>query len=196
MVYSYRGFVPVIHESAFIHPQASVIGHVIIGAEVYVGPFASIRGDLGQIVIGDGSNIQDNCNIHMFPGVKVELGQNVHVGHGATIHGATIEQDVLIGMNSVIMDNVYVETECIIGAMTFIKTGMHIPRRSLILGNPGKIVKQVNDKMLDWKIDGTQLYKDIAKQSLQSLNPVEPLREIPKNQPKQEVLYKIWKESQ
>ena len=195
MVYSYRDFTPVIDESAFIHPLASVIGNVIIGKNVYVGPFASIRGDLGRIVIGDGSNIQDNCTIHMFPGVEVILGNNVHVGHGAIIHGASIEKDVLIGMNCVIMDDVYIETECIIGAMSFVKTGMKIPARSLLVGNPAKIVKQVSDKMLDWKIEGTQLYMDIARFSNETLTETQPLREIPENQPKQEILYKTWKNS-
>ena len=140
--YAFKGFIPIVHESAFVHPQAAVTGNVIIGKDVYVGPGAAIRGDWGAIVIEDGCNVQENCTIHQFPGVTVLLKTGAHIGHGAVIHGATIGKNVLVGMNSVIMDNVEIGDECIIGAMTFIKADEKIPARSLVVGNPARIIKQ------------------------------------------------------
>src|SRR5438105_497371 len=135
MVYQFKEFIPVIHHSSFIHPQAAITGDVIIGADVYVGPGAAIRGDWGRIVIEDGCNVQENCTIHMFPGVTVLLKEGAHIGHGAVIHGALIGKNCLIGMNSVIMDNVELGDESIVGALSFIKADEKIPSRSLLVGN-------------------------------------------------------------
>ena len=151
MVYSFKGFIPVTHESSFIHPQAAVTGNVLIEKNCYIGPGAAIRGDWGKIVIGDGCNVQENCTIHMFPGITVLLKVNAHIGHGAIIHGATIGKNCLVGINSVVMDHVELGDESIVGALTFIKEGEKIPARSLIAGNPGKIIKQVTDEMIAWK---------------------------------------------
>lgn len=194
MIFEFQGFKPVVHESSFIHPQATVTGNVIIGKDVYVGPHAAIRGDWGEIILEGGCNVQENCTIHMFPGVTVRLKEGAHIGHGAIIHGATIGQNVLVGMNSVIMDNVEIGDECIIGALCFVKANSIIPNRSLVVGNPGKIVKQVSDEMLKWKTKGTQLYQSLPKSCYESLKECEPLREVPKSRPKQEILFKTWKE--
>ncbi len=194
MIYEFKGFKPVIHETSFIHPQAAVTGNVIIGKDVYVGPGAAIRGDWGGIIIEDGCNVQENCTIHMFPGVTVRLEESAHIGHGAIIHGANIGRNTLVGMNSVIMDNVEIGEECIIGALCFIKTDTKIPRRSLVVGNPGKVIKTISDEMIDWKTKGTQLYQSLPKELYESLRPCEPLREIPKDRPKQESLFKTWNE--
>src|SRR5215813_7904331 len=132
MVYSFEGYVPVIDPSSFIHPQAAVTGNVIIGKDCYIGPGAALRGDWGTIVIEDGCNVQENCIIHMFPGARVLLKSAAHIGHGAIIHGATIGKNCLVGMNSVIMDNVELGDECIVGALTFVKEGEKIPARSLL----------------------------------------------------------------
>src|ERR1044071_1881649 len=144
-IFEFNGYKPVIHESAFIHPNATVTGNVIIGKDVYVGPGAAIRGDWGQIIIEDGCNVQENCTIHMFPGVTVLLKEGAHIGHGAIIHGATIGRNCLVGMNSVIMDNVELGDETIVGALCFIRQGEKIPPRSLVVGNPSKIIKPVSD---------------------------------------------------
>src|SRR5215212_3729131 len=144
MFYSFKGFIPVMHPTSFVHPQAAVTGNVIIGKDVYVGPGAALRGDWGQIVIEDGCNVQENCTIHMFPGITVLLKEGAHIGHGAIIHGATIGKNCLVGMNSVILDNVELEEECVVGALTLIKEGEKIPRRSLVAGNPGRIIKEVS----------------------------------------------------
>lgn len=195
MLYEFNGFRPVVHESAFVHPQAAVTGNVIIGRDVYIGPGAAIRGDWGRIVIADGCNVQENCTIHQFPGITVHLHESAHIGHGAIVHGATIGRNSLIGMNAVLMDEVEIGAECIVGALCFIKAGEKIPVRSLVVGNPGKIIREVSDDMLAWKTEGTRLYQQLPRQCHDSLRPCEPLREVPDNLPEMEAVYEIWKKS-
>ncbi|MDH5367772.1 MAG: transferase hexapeptide repeat family protein [Cyclobacteriaceae bacterium] len=192
MIYEFKGFIPVIHESSFVHPQASVTGNVIIGKDVYIGPSAAIRGDWGGIVIEDGCNVQENCTLHMFPGVTMLLKESAHIGHGAIIHGATIGKNALVGMNSVIMDDVVIGDECIIGALSFVKAKENIPNRSMVAGNPAKIIKEVSDEMIAWKTKGTQLYQTLPQECIDSLKPCEPLTKIPENRPSQEALYEAW----
>ena len=192
MIYSFKEFIPVVHESSFVHPQATVTGDVIIGKNVYIGPGAALRGDWGKIIIEDGCNVQENCTIHMFPGITVFLREGAHIGHGSIIHGATIGRNSLIGMNAVIMDNAEIGDECIIGALTFIKADEKIPRRSLVAGNPGKIIKAVSDEMIQWKTEGTNLYQSLPKQMFDHWKRCEPLREIEPDRPEQESGYGRW----
>jgi len=194
MIYQFKQYIPVIHETAFIHPQAAVTGNVIIGKNVYIGPGAAIRGDWGGIIIEDGCNVQENCTIHMFPGVTVLLKEGSHIGHGAVIHGATIGRNCLVGMNSVIMDRVVLEEECIVGALSFIKADETFERRSLIVGNPAKKIKEVSDEMIRWKTAGTQLYQALPKDMQEHWQQVEPLRQIPPNLPGQPNSYPTWNE--
>lgn len=194
MFYSFKGFIPVVHPSSFVHPQAAVTGNVIIGKDVYVGPGAAIRGDWGGIVIEDGCNVQENCTIHMFPGVTLTLKEGAHIGHGAIIHGASIGRNVLVGMNSVIMDEAVIGDECIIGAMTFIAAKTVIAPRSLVVGNPGKVIKEVSDEMLNWKTKGTKLYQRLPKDCHDTLIACSPLSELPADRPTQESLYSTWEQ--
>ena len=195
MIYEFEGFRPVIHESSFIHPQAAVVGNVIIGRDVYVGPGAAIRGDWGGIEIGDGCNVQENCTVHMFPGVTVVLEPSAHIGHGAVVHGARIGRNTLIGMNAVVMDNAVVGEECIVGALTFVPAEMQIPARKVVVGNPATIVKDVSDEMLTWKTQGTKLYQSLPKRLYDSLKPCDPLRTIPEDRPRQQTGYRTWHET-
>ena len=194
MIYSFKGHIPIIHKSSFVHPLAAVTGNVIIGKDCYIGPGAAIRGDWGEIILKDGVNVQENCTIHMFPGKTIVLKEGVHIGHGAIIHGANLGRYCLIGMNAVLMDDVQIGDECIVGAMAFIKGETVIPNRKLVLGNPAKIVKDVSDEMIAWKTAGTKLYQQLPTDCFESLREVEPLREIPKNRPKQEDFYKTLAE--
>ncbi len=194
-IYAFDDFVPVVHESAFVHPKASVTGNVIIGKDVYVGPGAAIRGDWGGIVIEDGCNVQENCTIHMFPGVTVLLEAGAHIGHGAVVHGARIGANALIGMNAVVMDNAVVGAGSIVGALCFVPTEMQIPPRSVVVGNPAKIVKDVSDEMLAWKSEGTALYQRLPAEMRGSWREVEPLRSVPANRPTQANVLKTWKET-
>jgi phenylacetic acid degradation protein/carnitine operon protein CaiE len=192
MIYQFKEFIPVIHPSSFIHPQASVTGNVIIGKNVYVGPGAAIRGDWGQVIIEDGCNVQENCTIHMFPGVTVLLKEGAHIGHGAIIHGATIGKNCLIGMNAVIMDNVILGDECIAGALCFIKADEQFESRSLIVGNPAKKIREVSDDMIKWKTEGTKLYQGLAKEMLESWAPCKPLTEPEPGREMQHPTYETW----
>jgi len=178
MIYEFDGYRPVIHHSAFIHPQACVTGNVVIGAKVYVGPGAAIRGDWGRVIIEDGCNVQENCTIHMFPGVTVLLKESAHIGHGAVIHGASIGKNCLVGMNAVIMDNVQLGDECIVGALSFIKADEVFDKRSLILGNPAKKIKEVSDDMMHLKTQGTTLYQQLPADMFATCKECEPLRDV------------------
>ncbi|MFI5129330.1 MAG: transferase hexapeptide repeat family protein [Chitinophagales bacterium] len=193
MIYSFEGHTPVIDETSFIHPLAAVTGNVIIGKNCYIGPGAALRGDWGRIVIEDGCNVQENCTVHMFPGITVLLKEGAHIGHGAIIHGAIIGRNCLIGMNSVIMDNVELGDESIVGALSFIKEGEKIPKRSLIAGNPGRIIKEVSDEMIAWKTEGTRLYQQLPGQMKNRWKEAEPLRENPPQDIQQDISYKTWK---
>ncbi len=194
MIYEFKGYRPVIHESAFIHPQAAVTGNVIIGKDVYIGPGAAIRGDFGKIIIEDGCNVQENCTIHMFPGLTVVLESNAHVGHGAVIHGAHLGRNCLIGMNAVIMDHVHIGDESIVGALAFVPENMEIPSRSVVVGNPAKIVKEVSDEMISWKSEGTKIYQKLAAEMHETFKECEPLRKIPEDHKDQEMNFKTWAE--
>lgn len=192
MFFSFKGFIPVVHPTAFVHPQATVTGNVIIGKDVYIGPGAAIRGDWGGIIIEDGCNVQENCTIHMFPGITITLKAGAHIGHGAIVHGANIGKNVLVGMNAVIMDESVIGDECIIGALSFIKAKSVFEKRSLIVGNPAKRIKEVSDEMIAWKTKGTELYQLLPSEMKEQSEPVEPLKETPKNRPSQSSLFEIW----
>jgi phenylacetic acid degradation protein len=192
MIYQFKSFIPVIHESSFIHPLCAVTGNVIIGKNVYIGPGAAIRGDFGKIIIEDGCNVQENCTIHMFPGVTVVLKENAHIGHGAVIHGATIGKNCLVGMNAVIMDNVDLGDNCMVGALSFIKADEKIPPGSVLVGNPAKIIKQVSAEMMNWKTEGTKIYQQLAADMQNEWMPCEPLREIPGEKINSNTDYKTW----
>ena len=195
MIYAFDGFIPVVHETAFVHPQAAVTGNVIIGRDVYIGPGAAIRGDWGGIVIEDGCNVQENCTVHMFPGVTVVLERGAHIGHGAIVHGARIGANALVGMNAVIMDNASIGAGSVVGALTFVPAEMQVPERSVVVGNPAKVVKQVSDEMLAWKSEGTALYQRLPAAMRDTWRAVEPLRELPADRPAQSALLKTWNET-
>ncbi|HHU95402.1 MAG TPA: phenylacetic acid degradation protein PaaY [Alcaligenaceae bacterium] len=180
-IYAIDGIVPVVHETAFVHPTAVLIGDVIIGPGVYIGPLASLRGDFGRIIMKEGSNIQDTCVIHGTPEQDTVVEVDGHVGHGAVLHGCTIGRNVLVGMNAVVMDQADVGADSIIGAMAFVKKGMVIPARSLVAGAPAKIIKELKDEEIKQKVLGTHMYQRLAQRSLATMERVEPLREVEPN---------------
>jgi len=194
MIYSFKGHIPVVHASSFVHPLAAVTGNVIIGKNCYIGPGAAIRGDWGEIILEDGVNVQENCTVHMFPGKSIVLQQGAHVGHGAIIHGANLGRNTMVGMNSVIMDGAVIAQDCIVGAMAFVKADSVFAPRQLIVGNPAKAIKEVSEQMLAWKTAGTKLYQNLPKDCLQTLKEVSPLRTIPEYRPQQEDFYKTLTE--
>ncbi|HRN71785.1 MAG TPA: transferase hexapeptide repeat family protein [Ginsengibacter sp.] len=195
MFYKFRDFIPFADASSFVHPLAAVTGNVEIGRNVYIGPGAAIRGDFGKIIIEDGSNVQENCVVHSFPGATVILHENAHIGHGAILHGCTIGRNCLVGMNAVIMDEVELGEECIVGALSFIGQRAVFERRSLIVGNPARKIKEVSDEMISWKAEGTRVYQQLAADMLLHFEACEPLREKSDAQIQQRG-YRPWKKRQ
>ena len=177
-VYSIDGIVPVVHPEAHIHPDAILIGDVIVGAGCYVGPAACLRGDFGRIILETGSNLQDTCVMHGFPNTDTLVEEDGHIGHGAVLHGCRISRNAMVGMNAVVMDNAVVGENSIVAAMAFVKANVVIPPRSLFAGIPGKVIRELSDQEIAWKSEGTGSYKALAIRSQLSLKPAEPLTEI------------------
>jgi len=192
MIQSFKGMIPVIHESSYIHPKAVIIGHVTIGRDCYIGPGAVLRGDWGRVEIADGCNVQENCVLHMFPGKSVVLQKGAHVGHGASIHGANLGVDTLIGMNSVLMDDVILGDGCIVGALSFLKAGSVWESRSLIVGNPAKRIKEVSEAMFKHKIEGTALYQKLPSEMHNESEEVKSHREVPDNRHEEFPVFDTW----
>lgn len=181
--YQIDGVTPVVHPSAYVHPTAVLIGDVHVGANCYVGPGASLRGDFGRIVMEAGSNLQDSCVVHAFPGRDAIVRRNGHVGHGAILHGCTIEEDAMVGMNSVIMDEAVIAARSIVGACAFVKAGFECEPASLIVGSPAKVLRQLSDKEVGWKQSGTREYQALTERCLETIKECAPLTEIDENRP-------------
>lgn len=177
-IYSWDGIVPVIDPAAFVHPEAVVIGDVIIGPAVYVGPCAVLRGDFGRIVLHEGSNVQETCVVHSFPGKDVVVEQSGHVGHGAVLHGCHIGRNAMIGMNAVVMDEAVVGENSIIAAMAFVKAGAQIPPNSLAVGSPARVLRELSADEIDWKRRGTAIYQRLAIEAGGKVAPAEPLTAV------------------
>ncbi|MDF2154597.1 DapH/DapD/GlmU-related protein [Vibrio sp. CAU 1672] len=182
-IYQFANLIPVVHPSAFIHPSAEIIGDVIIEQNVYIGPLAVLRGDFGRLIVKQGANVQDNCVMHGFPGKETILEANVHVGHGAIIHGCYVGENTLVGMNAVVMDLARIGKESIIGANSFVKTRSDYPPRSMILGSPARRTRDVTDDELRWKENGTAMYQRLAERCHSELKLVEPLCEVEPGRP-------------
>jgi phenylacetic acid degradation protein len=177
-VYSLEGVIPVVDPTAFIHPQAVLIGDVIVGARCYVGPGASLRGDMGRIVIGAGSNVQDNCVLHTFPAKEVVLEEDSHIGHSAVLHGCTVKRGALVGINAVVMDDVVVGEESLVGAAAFVRAGFVVPRRTLVTGAPARVIRELTEEEVAWKAAGTREYQELAARCLATLKECEPLTPV------------------
>jgi phenylacetic acid degradation protein len=195
-VYSINGITPVVDPSAFVHPTAILIGDVIVGPRCYVGPAASLRGDFGRLVLKEGANVQDTCVMHGFPDSDTVVEEEGHIGHGAVLHGCHVGRNSLIGMNAVVMDGANVGADCIVAAMSFVKAGMVIPPRSLVVGTPARVLRQVTDEELAWKVEGTRQYQELAVRSLQTMQETRPLSAPERNRPRLELgrvepLYKV-----
>jgi len=182
--YSIENLIPVVSPEAYVHPTAVLIGDVIIGAGCYVGPCAVLRGDFGRIIMSEGSNVQDTCVLHSFPGTDCIVGVNGHVGHGAVLHGCSIGYNALVGMNVVIMDYALIGDESLIAACSFVKSGFTCPPRSLVQGTPARVVRELTEKEIAWKSEGTLEYHQLAVRSLQTLVEVKPLENPQDDRPR------------
>jgi len=177
-VYEIDGVRPVVHPSAYVHPTAVLIGDVIVGPRCYVGPLASLRGDFGRLVLEEGSNIQDTCVMHGFPGDDTVVEIDGHIGHGAVLHGCRVGRNAMVGMNAVVMDRAIVGAESIVAAMSFIKAGMIIPPRSMVMGTPARVMRALTDEDVAWKSFGTRQYHELVVRSLHSMREVDALLEV------------------
>ena len=183
-IYAIDGVVPVVDPAAFVHPDATLIGDVVVEADCYVGPGASLRGDMGRITLLRGGNVQDNCIVHCFPGKDMSIGPEGHVGHGAVLHGCNIGPNVLIGMSAVVMDEADIGHSAFVAALAFVKAGTLVPPRSLAAGIPAKVLRELSDKELAWKKSATATYQALARRSLATLRPVAPLAAVESNRPR------------
>ena len=174
-VYAIDGVTPVVDPSAFVHPTAVLIGDVIVGAGCYVGPAACLRGDFGHIEVRAGANIQDTCVLHGFPGVGTIVEEDGHIGHGGVLHGCIVRRNALIGMNAVINDHAEIGESASVAAMAFVKAKMIVPPRTLVAGIPARIVRELTETELAWKVEGTDSYKELSRRSLRTMKAVAPL---------------------
>jgi phenylacetic acid degradation protein len=168
-VWSIDGVTPVVDPTAFVHPSAVLVGDVVVGPGCYVGPCACLRGDFGRILVHAGANVQDTCVMHGFPGTDTVVEENGHVGHGAFLHGARVRRNALVGMNAVVMDHAEVGESAIVAAMTFVKADMVIPPRTLAAGVPAKVVRELSEDEIAWKVQGTESYQVLARRSLATM---------------------------
>ncbi len=182
--YAIDGLVPVVHPSAFVHPSAELIGDVWIGEGVYVGPCASLRGDFGRLVLEAGSNLQDHCTMHGFPGADTVVGEDGHIGHGAVLHGCRVGRNALVGMNAVVMDNASIGEGAFVAAMCFVRAGFEVPARHLVAGVPGKLVRELSDTELAWKLEGTRTYQRLSVRCRETLREVVPLASDDRSRPR------------
>ncbi len=178
MIYEFEGVTPVVDPTSFVHPQAVLIGDVVIGPGCYVAPFASLRGDFGKIALGAGANVQDSCTLHTFPGQTTLVEEDGHIGHGAILHSATIRRGALVGMNAVLMDGAIVGAHAFVGACAFVKAGFEVPARHLAAGHPATNLRELTEQELAWKANGTRLYQQLAQRSLAGMEPVQPLARV------------------
>ncbi len=171
-VYAVGGNRPRIHPASFVHPQASIVGRVVIGPGCYIGAGASLRGDWVTIRVGAGSNVQDSCTVHGQVGAEVILGEAAHLGHCCIVHGAHVGEDVLVGMGAIVQDGAVLGAGSIIGAGCLVPAGMEIPPGSLVVGVPGKIVGPVRPELAEHKSWGTRWYQKLARVCLKDFTEV------------------------
>lgn len=177
-VYEIDGVTPVIDPSAYVHPTAVLIGDVIVGPRCYVGPAACLRGDFGRLVLKEGANIQDTCVMHGFPNSDTIVEEDGHIGHGAVLHGCIIKRNALVGMNAVVMDGAVVGESSIVAAMAFVKAKFEVPDRTLVAGSPARVIRELSEKEIEWKSQGTAQYQDLAVRSLKTMREVEALTHV------------------
>ena len=160
MKYAYREHSPIVPNSSFVAPGVALIGRVKLGEKVSVWFNAVIRGDNDDIVIGEGSNVQDGCVLHVDEGYPIHVGVNCTIGHKVMLHGCTIGDDSLIGMNAVVLNGAKIGSGCLIGANALVTEGMQVPDGSLVLGSPAKVVKPLGEAAVAMINAGARHYQE------------------------------------
>ncbi|WP_323764002.1 phenylacetic acid degradation protein PaaY [Marinovum sp.] len=149
-VYAFEGCVPVLHPTAFLHPTAVLIGDVQVGARCYIGAGAALRGDFGRITVADHVSVQDSCTLHSAAGSDCVVAEGTTISHGAVLHGCRIGTDTLVGINAVVLDEADIGAECLIGAMTLVRSEMVVPARHFVAGNPARIIRELAADRIGW----------------------------------------------
>ena len=175
--YAYQGITPVVDPTSYVHPLASLIGDVIVGPGCFIAPGASLRGDFGRIVVEGDSSIQDNVSVHANQLRDTVIKRGATIAHGSIIHGCEIGENALIGMNAVILDNAVIGDENLVAALALVKSDTVTPPRSLVAGNPAKVVKTFEPHQVTWRNDGEGEYQKLARAALTDLVEAQPLRQ-------------------
>lgn len=163
MIQTFNGKTPKVDPASYVHPSAVLIGDVEICENVFIGPGAVLRGDLGPIIVGKGSNIQDNCVVHSFPDEKVLFGQNAHVGHSSVIHGSILEDHCLIGIQAVLLDGAIIGEGAFVGACSLVLQNQKIDPWHLCFGSPAKVIRRLTQEEVLWKNNGTAVYQRLTE---------------------------------
>ena len=183
-IYRFEGITPVVDPGSFVHPDAVLIGDVVIERGCFIAPGAALRGDLARITIGAGSNVQDNCVIHSFPGGDVVLEADTHIGHSAVLHGCRVCRGAMVGIGAVVMDRAVIGEEAFVAAMAFVKAQMQVPARTLAMGSPARITRELRAEEIAWKAEGTRHYQHLVGRYTATLSRAEPLSGLEPGRPR------------
>ena len=173
--YAYQGIKPVVDPTSYVHPLASLIGDVIVGPGCFIAPGASLRGDFGRIVVEGDASVQDNVTVHGSGDRDTVIGRGATIAHGAVIHGCVIGENALVGMNTVVLDNARIGDENLVAAMSLVKSDMLTPPRSLVAGNPARVIREFTPEQITWKNNGQGEYQRLAREALTDFIETTPL---------------------
>ena len=176
--YAYQGIVPVVDPTSYVHPLASLIGDVIVGPGCFIAPGASLRGDFGRIIVEGDTSIQDSVTVHANQLRDTVIRRGATIAHGSIIHGCEIGENALVGMNAVVLDNAIIGAENLVAALSLVKSDMETPPRSLVAGNPAKVVRTFEPHQVTWRNNGDGEYQKLAREALTGMAEAEPLRAV------------------
>ncbi|MET0270477.1 MAG: phenylacetic acid degradation protein PaaY [Sphingomonas sp.] len=182
--YAYQGMVPVVDPASYVHPLAALIGDVIVGPGCFIAPGASLRGDFGRIVVEGDSSIQDSVTIHANAARDTVIRRGATIAHGAIIHGCEIGENALVGMNAVVLDHAVIGAENLVAALSLVKSDTVTPPRSLVAGNPAKVVRTFAPHQVTWRNDGDGEYQRLARGALAGMSEVTPLTAAQPDRPR------------
>ena len=176
--YAYQGIVPVVDPTSYVHPLASLIGDVIVGPGCFIAPGASLRGDFGRIIVEGDTSIQDSVTVHANQLRDTVIRRGATIAHGSIIHGCEIGENALVGMNAVVLDNAVIGAENLVAALSLVKSDMETPPRSLVAGNPAKVVRTFEPHQVTWRNNGDGEYQKLAREALTGMVEAEPLSAV------------------
>ncbi len=171
-LYAFEGFEPQVATDAYVHPEAVLIGDVHIGSKCFIGAGAVLRADFGKIVVGDGSNVQENCVLHVTPGLEIQIEKNVVIAHGAKIHDAHVKAEAVVGMNAVLLHGVVVEEEGMVAAGTVVSNDFTVPAKKIVAGNPARIKGEIPEMYVQLRDAGLKMYQELPQRYRKGLRKI------------------------